>query len=148
TFAALSFRNEGLHGFVNALQIENEYGSESKQLGGAGYAYTNWDAKMVVGLNTGVPWVMCKQDDAPDPVINTCNGFYCDYFSPNKPYKPILWTECWSGWFTEFGGPIYHQPVQDLAFAVARFIQTVAHTSTITWLVFSNDLFRIEENIL
>ncbi|KAL7102151.1 hypothetical protein ACP275_08G101100 [Erythranthe tilingii] len=20
--------------------------------------------------------------------INTCNGFYCDAFSPNKPYKP------------------------------------------------------------
>jgi len=25
--------------------------------------------------------------------------------------------------FTEFGGPIYQRPVQDLAFAVARFIQ-------------------------
>lgn len=24
---------------------------------------------MAVGLNTGVPWVMCKQDDAPDPVV-------------------------------------------------------------------------------
>lgn len=30
--------------------------------------------------------------------INTCNGFYCDAFSPNKPYKPTLWTEAWSGW--------------------------------------------------
>jgi len=39
-------------------------------LGGAGYAYTNWAAKMAVGLNTGVPWVMCKQDDAPDPVVS------------------------------------------------------------------------------
>lgn len=96
---------------------------------------------MAVGLDTGVPWVMCKEDDAPDPVvsflhlvslslllftlklfliwgqetfltmeilsvalsksweqINTCNGFYCDAFSPNKPYKPTLWTEAWSGW--------------------------------------------------
>lgn len=25
--------------------------------------------------------------------------------------------------FTEFGGPIHQRPVQDLAFAVARFIQ-------------------------
>lgn len=24
---------------------------------------------MAVGLQTGVPWVMCKQDDAPDPVV-------------------------------------------------------------------------------
>ncbi|XWS24423.1 hypothetical protein CRYUN_Cryun28dG0100600 [Craigia yunnanensis] len=57
---------------------------------------------MAVGLDTGVPWVMCKEDNAPDPVINACNGFYCDAFSSNKPYKPTLWTEAWSGWFTEF----------------------------------------------
>lgn len=25
--------------------------------------------------------------------------------------------------FTEFGGPVYERPVQDLAFGVARFIQ-------------------------
>ena len=25
--------------------------------------------------------------------------------------------------FTEFGGPLYQRPVQDLAFSVARFIQ-------------------------
>ncbi|MBA0649444.1 hypothetical protein Goklo_017008, partial [Gossypium klotzschianum] len=55
--------------------------------------------------------------------INTCNGFYCDYFSPNKPYKPTLWTEAWTGWFSDFGGPNYQRPVEDLAFAVARFIQ-------------------------
>ena len=30
--------------------------------------------------------------------INTCNGFYCDYFSPNKAYKPKMWTEAWTGW--------------------------------------------------
>ncbi|KAL5126849.1 Beta-galactosidase 5 [Glycine soja] len=115
------FQSQG--GPIILSQIENEYGPESGQLGAAGHAYTNWAAKMAVGLATGVPWVMCKQDDAPDPVINTCNGFYCDYFSPNKPYKPSLWTESWSGWFTEFGGPIYQRPVQDLAFAVARFVQ-------------------------
>ncbi|THU61146.1 hypothetical protein C4D60_Mb07t20200 [Musa balbisiana] len=55
--------------------------------------------------------------------INACNGFYCDYFSPNKPYKPTIWTEAWTGWFTAFGGPVPHRPVEDLAFAVARFIQ-------------------------
>jgi len=25
---------------------------------------------MAVGLGTGVPWVMCKEDDAPDPVVS------------------------------------------------------------------------------
>uniref|UniRef100_A0A6P3ZWY6 Beta-galactosidase n=1 Tax=Ziziphus jujuba TaxID=326968 RepID=A0A6P3ZWY6_ZIZJJ len=115
------FASQG--GPIILSQIENEYGPESKALGAAGRSYINWAAKMAVGLNTGVPWVMCKEDDAPDPVINACNGFYCDGFSPNKPYKPILWTEAWSGWFTEFGGTVHQRPVQDLAFAVARFIQ-------------------------
>ncbi|XP_061353860.1 beta-galactosidase 1-like isoform X2 [Gastrolobium bilobum] len=55
--------------------------------------------------------------------INTCNGFYCDYFSPNKAYKPKMWTEAWTGWFTEFGGPVPHRPAEDMAFSVARFIQ-------------------------
>jgi hypothetical protein len=31
--------------------------------------------------------------------INACNGFYCDAFAPNKPYKPTMWTEAWSGWY-------------------------------------------------
>ncbi|KAM7263193.1 hypothetical protein ACFE04_000876 [Oxalis oulophora] len=104
-------------------QIENEYGAQSKLLGPAGYNYMAWAADMAVKTGTGVPWVMCKEDDAPDPVINTCNGFYCDPFKPNKPYKPTLWTEAWSGWFTEFGGPLHQRPVQDLAFSVARFVQ-------------------------
>ncbi|KAK2446439.1 beta-galactosidase [Trifolium repens] len=115
------FQSQG--GPIIFSQIENEYGPESGAMGAAGHAYVNWAANMAVGLKTGVPWVMCKENDAPDPVINTCNGFYCHEFSPNKPYKPSMWTESWSGWFTDFGGPIYQRPVQDLAFAVARFIQ-------------------------
>ncbi|KAK4747776.1 hypothetical protein SAY87_014362 [Trapa incisa] len=115
------FHSQG--GPIILSQIENEYEPDRKVLGEAGNAYMNWAAKIAVGLGTGVPWVMCKEDDAPDPVINTCNGFYCDYFSPNKPYKPTMWTEAWTGWFTEFGGPIYQRSVEDLAFAVARFIQ-------------------------
>ncbi|KAL5705608.1 Beta-galactosidase 3 [Ranunculus cassubicifolius] len=115
------FASQG--GPVILAQIENEYGPVSKYYGAAGQTYMDWAAKMAVGLDTGVPWVMCKEDDAPDPVINTCNGFYCDTFSPNRPYKPMMWTEAWTGWFTEFGGAIHQRPVQDLAFAVARFIQ-------------------------
>ncbi|CAK9140088.1 unnamed protein product [Ilex paraguariensis] len=115
------FESQG--GPIILSQIENEYGPESKAYGAAGYAYMTWAAKMAAELHTGVPWVMCKEDDAPDPVINTCNGFYCDYFSPNKPYKPTIWTEAWSGWFADFGGPVHQRPVEDLAFAIARFIQ-------------------------
>ncbi|WJX88537.1 Beta-galactosidase 3 [Trifolium repens] len=114
------FESQG--GPIILSQIENEFGPQGKLQGAAGQNYVNWAAKMAVEMGTGVPWVMCKEDDAPDPVINTCNGFYCDKFTPNRPYKPTMWTEAWSGWFTEFGGPTHKRPVQDLAFAVARFV--------------------------
>ncbi|KAL7140295.1 hypothetical protein ABFS83_09G111600 [Erythranthe nasuta] len=115
------FETQG--GPIILSQIENEYGPMEYELGEPGKAYTEWAAKMAVDLDTGVPWIMCKQDDAPDPIINTCNGFYCDYFSPNKAYKPKMWTEAWTGWFTEFGGPVPYRPAEDLAFSVAKFIQ-------------------------
>lgn len=104
-------------------QIENEFGPLEWDQGAPAKAYSAWAAKMAVDLDTGVPWVMCKQDDAPDPVINTWNGFYGDWFSPNQPYKPTMWTEVWTAWFTGFGGPVPYRPVEDLAFAVAKFIQ-------------------------
>nr|QSM07467.1 beta-galactosidase 1 [Ipomoea batatas] len=103
-------------------QIENEYGPMEYELGEPGKAYAKWAAKMAVDLDIGVPWVMCKQDDAPDPIINSCNGFYCDYFSPNKAYKPKMWTEAWTAWFTEFGGPVPYRPAEDMAYSVAKFI--------------------------
>ena len=52
------------------IQIENEYGIESKAYGATGRAYMNCAANMAVETNTGVPWVMCKEDDAPDPVVS------------------------------------------------------------------------------
>lgn len=52
------------------LQIENEYGAQSKLLGSVGYNYMTWAANMAVGMGTGVPWVMCKEEDAPDPVVS------------------------------------------------------------------------------
>ncbi|XP_047322873.1 beta-galactosidase 8-like [Impatiens glandulifera] len=104
-------------------QIENEYGNIDASYGAAGKSYMKWAASMAISLDTGVPWVMCQQSDAPDPIINTCNGFYCDGFTPNSKNKPALWTENWSGWFSTFGDAIPHRPVEDIAFAVARFYQ-------------------------
>ena len=40
------------------------------ELGAPGKAYSTWAAQMALGLGTGVPWVMCKQDDAPDPIVS------------------------------------------------------------------------------
>ncbi|KAJ1689107.1 hypothetical protein LUZ63_013262 [Rhynchospora breviuscula] len=104
-------------------QIENEYGLIDSAYGAAAQRYIQWSASMALSLDTGVPWVMCQQSDAPDPIINTCNGFYCDEFSPNSSNKPKMWTENYSGWFLSFGGSAPYRPPQDLAFAVARFFQ-------------------------
>ncbi|CAB4318621.1 unnamed protein product [Prunus armeniaca] len=115
------FQSQG--GPIILSQIENEFGPVEWEIGAPGKAYTKWAAQMAVGLNTGVPWIMCKQEDAPDPVIDTCNGFYCENFTPNKNYKPKMWTEVWTGWYTEFGGAVPTRPAEDLAFSIARFIQ-------------------------
>ena len=40
------------------------------EIGAPGKAYTKWAAQMAVALDTDVPWVMCKQEDAPDPVVS------------------------------------------------------------------------------
>jgi hypothetical protein len=50
-------------------QIENEYGPEGRDFRAAGQAYISRAAKMAVGLGTGVRWVMCKEEDAPDPGV-------------------------------------------------------------------------------
>ncbi|CAI9105115.1 OLC1v1003970C1 [Oldenlandia corymbosa var. corymbosa] len=117
------FRSQG--GPIILSQIENEYGNSDigPMYGARAKPYVDWAAGMAVGLNTGVPWIMCQQKDAPDPLINTCNGFYCDQFTPNSDKKPKMWTENWTGWFLAFGGAVPLRPAEDVAFAVARFFQ-------------------------
>lgn len=89
-----------------------------------GPVYVRWAAKMAVDLQTGVPWVMCKQPDAPDPVINTCNGMRCGetFPGPNSPNKPKIWTENWTSFYQVYGGEPYMRSAEDIAFHVALFI--------------------------
>ncbi|KAH1255332.1 Beta-galactosidase 3 [Glycine max] len=105
------------------FMIENEYGYYENFYKEDGKKYALWAAKMAVSQNTGVPWIMCQQWDAPDPVIDTCNSFYCDQFTPTSPNRPKIWTENWPGWFKTFGGRDPHRPAEDVAFSVARFFQ-------------------------
>ncbi|EYU31481.1 hypothetical protein MIMGU_mgv1a001399mg [Erythranthe guttata] len=110
-------------GPIIMLQIENEYGNIQNSYGSKGKDYMRWAAEMAVGLDAGVPWVMCQQTDAPDYIIDTCNGYYCDSFKPNSNKKPKMWTENWDGWYTVWGDRVPHRPTEDIAFAVARFFQ-------------------------
>ena len=61
------------------------------ELGSPGQAYTKWAAEMAVGLRTGVPWVMCKQDDAPDPIVSDLLFFilpFSNIFLPLPSHFP------------------------------------------------------------
>lgn len=50
--------------------MENEYDTirEAYRFGAA-ERYIRWAADMAVGQKTGVPWLMCKQKDAPGEVV-------------------------------------------------------------------------------
>ncbi|KAG5024150.1 hypothetical protein JHK86_020064 [Glycine max] len=67
-------QSEGLYasqgGPIILSQIENEYQNVEKAFGEDGSRYVQWAAEMAVGLKTGVPWLMCKQTDAPDPLYH------------------------------------------------------------------------------
>ncbi|KAI3443528.1 hypothetical protein Pfo_000193 [Paulownia fortunei] len=115
------FASQG--GPIILAQIENEYGNIISSYGDAGKAYINWCANMAESLDIGVPWIMCQEDDAPDSMINTCNGYYCDQFTPNNPNSPKMWTENWTGWFKNWGGKDPLRTAEDVAYAVARFFQ-------------------------
>lgn len=110
-------------GPIIMLQVENEYGNIEWSYGQRGKNYVKWAARMAIELGARVPWVMCQQADAPETIINACNGYYCDGFKPNSYDKPTLWTEDWDGWFASWGGRLPHRPAEDLAFAVARFFE-------------------------
>ncbi|KAI4320564.1 hypothetical protein MLD38_034032 [Melastoma candidum] len=105
-------------------QIENEYKMVEAAFHEKGPPYVSWAAEMAVGLQTGVPWVMCKQDDAPDPVINACNGLQCGetFEGPNSPNKPSIWTENWTSLYQVYGGEQLTRSVEDIAFHVALFV--------------------------
>ncbi|CAN7105911.1 unnamed protein product [Brassica rapa subsp. narinosa] len=115
------FASQG--GPIILAQIENEYGNIMGPYGEAGKSYIKWCANMAQALDVGVPWIMCQQNDAPQPMLNTCNGFYCDNFTPNNPNTPKMWTENWTGWFKQWGGKNPHRTTEDVAFSVARFFQ-------------------------
>ncbi|KAJ4962348.1 hypothetical protein NE237_022287 [Protea cynaroides] len=115
------FASQG--GPIILTQIENEYNTIQLAFKEDGSRYIQWAANMASKQPTGVPWMMCKQKDAPDPVINACNGRNCgDTFTgPNKPYKPFLWSENWTAQYRVFGDPPSQRSAEDLSYSVARF---------------------------
>ncbi|KAG0485051.1 hypothetical protein HPP92_009130 [Vanilla planifolia] len=62
-------------GPIILAQIENEFGPLEWDQGQPAKTYAAWAAQMAVGLDTRVPWIMCKEDDAPDPVYHGGTNF-------------------------------------------------------------------------
>ncbi|XP_019071397.1 beta-galactosidase 13-like isoform X2 [Solanum lycopersicum] len=106
-------------GPIIMAQIENEYNNVQLAYRENGLKYIQWAANMASSLYNGVPWIMCKQRDAPPHIINTCNGRHCgDTFTgPNGPNKPSLWTENWTAQYRTFGDPPSQRAAEDIAFA-------------------------------
>ncbi|KAF0930361.1 hypothetical protein E2562_032199 [Oryza meyeriana var. granulata] len=113
-------------GPIILAQIENEYGYTMLQPNNiqSAHEYIHWCTDMANKQNVGIPWIMCQQDnDVPQNVINTCNGFYCHDWFPNRTSIPKMWTENWTGWYRDWDQPEFRRPTEDIAFAVAMFFQ-------------------------
>ncbi|KAK1422984.1 hypothetical protein QVD17_18277 [Tagetes erecta] len=110
-------------GPIIMAQVENEYNHVQETYKEKGTQYVKWAADTSTALYPDVPWIMCKQKDAPSNVISTCNGRHCaDTFGgPNGPDKPSLWTENWTAQYRVFGDPPSQRAAEDIAFSVARF---------------------------
>ncbi|KAL9238396.1 hypothetical protein vseg_012824 [Gypsophila vaccaria] len=125
------FASQG--GPIIMSQIENEYDHVRGAFReGAAERYIKWAGNMASAQGTGVPWLMCKQKDAPGEVINTCNGRHCGetFDGPNAPHKPSLWTENWTTQFKSFGEIASQRSGEDTAFGVARwFSKNGSHTN-------------------
>ncbi|XP_051147165.1 beta-galactosidase 14-like [Andrographis paniculata] len=114
------FADQG--GPIIMAQIENEYNNVKDAYEEGGQKYVVWAAEMATSLYNGVPWIMCKQDNAPPSIISTCNGRQCgDTFKGPGPNKPSLWTENWTAQYRVFGDPPSQRSAEDIAYSVARF---------------------------
>ncbi|GMH16362.1 hypothetical protein Nepgr_018203 [Nepenthes gracilis] len=104
-------------------QIENEYDHIKAAFKADGERYINWAGAFALSLDTGVPWLMCKQKSAPGEVINACNGRNCaeTFSQPQASTKPKLWTENWTAQYRIFGDSPSQRPVEETAFAVAHW---------------------------
>lgn len=57
-------------GPIIMAQIENEYNNVQLAYRENGLKYIQWAANMASSLYNGVPWIMCKQRDAPPHIVS------------------------------------------------------------------------------
>ncbi|PIA14730.1 hypothetical protein COEREDRAFT_82488 [Coemansia reversa NRRL 1564] len=112
-------------GPIISMQIENEYGDYQHDFGKDGNRYAKWCGETAMGFNLSVPWIMCNQYYHVDGIIPTQNGFYSHQqlkrFHREYPDMPGMWTEMWPAWFQRWGEPKPYRPIEDIAYAVAKW---------------------------
>ncbi|KAL2337090.1 hypothetical protein Fmac_011536 [Flemingia macrophylla] len=91
-----------VHHFIILLVLVTLRRSKNALASGANKDEEDSKARTALHFACGYGEIMLIFEDTSNSSqqINTCNGFYCDDFSPNKPYKSNLWAESWSGWHT------------------------------------------------
>jgi beta-galactosidase len=117
-------------GPVILAQIENEYAMIAESYGPDGQQYLDWIASLANQLALGVPLVMCYGASQRESgrVIETINAFYAHEHveslrrAQGANPQPLLWTECWTGWYDVWGAPHHRRDAADLAYAVLRFL--------------------------
>lgn len=110
-------------GPVILVQLENEYSMVSEAYGDEGARYLQWMADLQRELALGVPAIMCY--GAADGVVETINSFAAhldvDELKSRRPEQPLVWTECWTGWYDVWGAATHRRASSELAYNVARF---------------------------
>ncbi|KAL3506631.1 hypothetical protein ACH5RR_032013 [Cinchona calisaya] len=79
------FTSQG--GPIILAQIENEFGAVTDKFGNDTNPYLNWNINSDKSLNIVVPWIMCQQADAPEPIttVYSYNGSrVCFFGNANK----------------------------------------------------------------
>ncbi|MCD7457417.1 Beta-galactosidase 8 [Datura stramonium] len=83
---------------VDMIKQENLYTSRRAVI----LSQVSFSASMATSLNRGSAMGHVSTTRCPAPIINTCNGFYCDQFKQNSDKTPKMWTENWTGCFLCF----------------------------------------------
>lgn len=111
-------------GPIILAQIENEYGGAGSDPGRQ--AYVEWCANLTQLVDIDVPWLMCREPDAPQPLIYAENGFYSDinYVTSQQTQRkqPAMWTENWPGWVQNWGNGKPNRPAEDVSYSMLTFI--------------------------
>lgn len=64
------------------MKIENDYSHIQRAFKDKAITYMRWAADLVLGFKAEIPWVMCKQNEAPGEIVSLV---YCFTISSNTP---------------------------------------------------------------